>query len=67
LGGAVRRAVTLLVLENARMSAATCCDRILAGKFAKQTRRADSAVIAAEHDRAALCHLAKELCRALCR
>jgi hypothetical protein len=67
LAGAVRRAVTLLVMEHKRISAAECCNRLLAGKFARATRREDTAVISAESDRAALCRLAKELCGPLCR
>jgi hypothetical protein len=67
LAGAVRRAVTLLVMEHKRISAAECCNRLLAGKFARGTRREDTAVISAESDRAALCRLAKELCGPLCR
>ena len=67
LAGAVRRAVTLIVLEANRTSPAECCRRILAGEFAQQTRRADSAVIQSEPDRAALCRLAKDMCLAICR
>ena len=67
LAGAVRRAVTLIVLEANRTLPAECCRRILAGEFAQQTRRADSAVIQSEPDRAALCRLAKDMCLAICR